>query len=867
MRTFAGPILLTILLFCNQTGLSQPAVRKNAINAGNIYGKLIDSASSRAVSGATIQVFQNKADSLPRKRKEVILSTQVTDKKGEFNIDNLPVTSRLFIRISAIGYRMYEKQVNLDKRNDGHIEAIPAAIIKDLGNIKLSVELSELQNITVSSSRNLLQMSLDKKIYNVERDLSVTGGTAVDVMKNVPSVNVDIDGNVTMRNASPQIFVDGRPTTLTLDQIPADQIAVVEIMTNPSAKFDAGGGGSGILNIILKKNRRAGYNGNVRTSIDSRAKPGFGGDFNIKRNKVNFFAAGNLGYRRIITIVNSRRIDSLPYGLSTITQKNRPLNNSSFSFGRIGMDYLLDNRNTFSVSGNAADGTFKVTDEFDIYRDSIRPMNNFKEYSWRSLNVKAGFRNYGTTLGYKHNFARADRELTADANFNYNENYNTSDYHSALFDSFHVAKPIQGAQKATGGGHSRILTVQTDYTDPFTETQKIEFGLRGIFRSYNNWNDNYLENISSNVFELQPGIGVRYNYRDYVLAGYISYSQQISKFTYQLGMRVENSQYKGIYETRNQNFSTKYPLSLFPTAFFTYKINGHEDLQLNYSRKVNRPGFSQLVPFVDFSDSLNLSVGNPSLKPEFSNLAELAYNNQFNNSHSVLLSLYGKLTEDLITRYQYIDAVINPSKPARYTTYINANRSFTAGLEVTTKDRFISWWDLTSNLNLFHVNINDPQLTGGSENQRFSWFAKMNNSFKLSSSFSVQLSGEYQAKTIVPASSASRNGGSALTLGVPQSTAQGYLKPTYGMDIAIKKDFLKNHTASVTLQFTDVFRTRIYATHAESAGFMQDNSRRRDPQVMRLNFSWRFGKFDIALQKRKNTKNDLDNLQSIQGGQ
>src|SRR5262249_53192933 len=160
-------------------------------------------------------------------------------------------------------------------------------------NIKLTVDEKLLSNVTVNSSKPLVQLAIDRKIYNVDKDISVAGGTAVDVMKNVPSVSVDIDGNVTLRNASPQIYVDGRPTTLTLDQIPADQIQSVEVITNPSAKFDASGGTAGILNIVLKKNRRAGYSGNLRAGIDKRAKVNVGGDINIKQGKVNFFANGN----------------------------------------------------------------------------------------------------------------------------------------------------------------------------------------------------------------------------------------------------------------------------------------------------------------------------------------------------------------------------------------------------------------------------------------------------------------------------------------------------------------------------------------------------------------------------------------------
>jgi len=852
MRIPVATILLTMLLLCGFTALAQPGVRQQAANTGVLYGKLVDKASSRSIEGASVQVIQTVPDSNNRKKNELILSTQLTDKKGEFNIENLPSQGQLRLRISAVGYKVWEDKVVFGKTS-----------IKDLGNIQLSQDAQQLDNVTVQVSKNLLQMSLDKKVYNVEKDLSASGGTAIDIMKNVPSVNVDIDGNVTMRNSTPQIFVDGRPTTLTLDQIPADQVAYVEIMTNPSAKYDASGGGSGILNIVLKKNRRNGYNGNLRANIDSRGKPGVGGDINIKQKKINFFAGGNYAYRKSVTYVNTDRTDTLYNGLAHFSQINNPINRSRFGFGRIGLDYLIDNRNTLSISGNVADGKFRVRDIFNIYRDSLTN-TVFKERALRTLGVKAGFRNYGTALGFKHNFARQDRELTIDGNFNYSENYNTSDYNNYLFDSLYYPKPAQGAQRATGGGHSRLFTVQTDYVDPFTETQKIEFGLRAAFRDYNNWNDNYIENVGMGTYMLLPAIGVRYNYTDMVLAGYASWSQQINKISYQLGLRVESSDYKGRYISRNQSFSNSYPLSLFPSAFVSYKFTEHEELQLNYSRKVNRPNFFQLVPFVDFSDSLNLTVGNPNLKPEFTHLAEVAYNSQYSKGNSLLVSLYGKLTEDLITRYQFIDATINPMKPARYTSYANARNSTTFGLEITGRNRITNWWNLTSNLNLFHVNIKADNLSNTTNNKRFSWFGKMNMNFRLAENYSIQLSGDYQGKTILPAGSPRGGSGGGSGFGSVQTTAQGYIKPYYGADLAIKKEFGKNNAASLTLQWSDMFRSRVYSSYAEGLGFVQDNSRRRDPQVVRLNFNWRFGKFDMALLKRKNSKNDLDNLQNLQ---
>jgi outer membrane receptor protein involved in Fe transport len=330
--------------------------------------------------------------------------------------------------------------------------------------------------------------------------------------------------------------------------------------------------------------------------------------------------------------------------------------------------------------------------------------------------------------------------------------------------------------------------------------------------------------------------------------------------------------------TTKQKFTNQFPVSLFPSAFVTYKIADKQDLQLNYSRKINRPNFFQLIPFYDYSDPVNISVGNPNLIPEFTNLVELGYQYQINKNHSLLATAYGRITNDLITRYQYKDKnILDPTKDSiAYTSYVNANSANTFGLELTSKDKLAKWWDLTANVNLFNTTLKAGSIVGGGSNSQFSWFAKLNNTFKLPKNFSIQLSGDYQAKTILPAGSSSGGGGGRGGMGgmfgggggfgQSQSGAQGYIKPNYGVEIAIKKDFLKNNAASLTLQMNDIFRTKVNATHAESAFFVQDNLRRRDPQVLRLNFAWRFGKMDISLFKRKNLKGEMEGMQNASQG-
>jgi outer membrane receptor protein involved in Fe transport len=846
-----------------------------SMNIGHFYGKIIDASNSKSIDGASVQLLQNKLDTVTKKRKDYILATGISNKKGEFSIENLPVMGSFKLRISAIGYAPFEQKVNFDMNvagaKPGDMSSIVNAVDKDLGNIKMNQDAQQLQNVTVIASAPLLQLNLDRKVYNVEKDMSATGGTAVDVMKNVPSVNVDIEGNVTLRNAPPQIFIDGRPSTLTLDQIPADQISSVEIITNPSAKFDASGGGAGILNIVLKKNRKAGYNGNIRASIDSRGKPGFGGDVNVKQNKVNFFAAAQVGFRKSITTVHTDRLDFLGMKTAMLTQESKPVGEGVFGFGRLGMDYFIDNRNTLSISGNLVRGAFKSRDYIYSSRDTITPTWTKNEKSERNISAKTNFKNTGAVLGFKHNFARANREWTADANFNASENTNTSNYQSYFFYANGAAKPPRvGAEKATGGGKTKFLTIQTDYSDPFTKTKKIETGIRTAIRNFDSWNDNYIQDTITGNFIYLPAIAVKYKFNDVVYAGYASYTQQIKNFSFMGGLRLESSEYKGTLITKNQSFSNQFPLSLFPSLFLTQKLSKKEDLQLNYSRKINRPNFFQIIPFIDFSDSLNLTMGNPDLKPEFTNLVEVTYSNQYATGHSLLASAYGKYTNDLITRYQYRAPNPNPNKPDSviFTSYANAQSSYTIGLELTGKNKIAKWWDITSNVNLYKVAVEASNLPGTSNSDLVSWFGKISNSFKLPKNYSIQLNGDYQSRTLLPANSgrgsSSGGGFGGGIFGQTVSTAQGYIKPVYGADISIKKDFLKNNAASLTLQCSDVFRSKVSATHAENGYFIQDNFRRRDPQVFRLNFNWRFGKFDVALFKRKNLKSEMESMQNMQ---
>lgn len=838
------------------------------MNVGRFYGKIIDSTTNKPLESVSVQLIQNKLDTATKKRKDIVIAGMLTDKKGNFSLENLPVMGTFKLLITGIGYKTIEQKAFFSIKMGGDMSQMMNAVDKDLGNIKLETDTKQLAEINITGSAGMLQMGIDRKIFNVDKNLTSIGGTAVDVMKSVPSVNVDIDGNVTLRNASPQIFVDGRPSTLTLDQIPADAIQSVEIITNPSAKFDASGGASGILNIVLKKARKAGYSGNVRANIDSRARVGIGGDFNVKQGKINFFGNTMIHQPKSYSTLQSTRTNFLSNQSKVyLSQKSAPVNEGAFGFFRGGLDFFADIRNTFTIAGSYVRGKFDNEDIINIIRDTNFVNYSSHEVGVRNSNGNFSFRNYGTTFGYKHNFAKAGKELTADVNYNRSMNENNGLYQTQYFFNNNPKGPMLKEQ-ALGSGNTKFFTIQTDFINPITDKMKFEIGVRGAIRNYSSFRDNLFFSNSAGKYVSIPGLSNNYKFKDEVYAAYFTFSQSIKNFTYQLGARVESSTYTGMQVDKNLEFKNEYPFSFFPSVFLTQKINDKQSLQLNYSRKINRPNFFQLIPYIDFSDSLNLSKGNPDLVPEFTNLLEFSYQVDLNKGNSFLGTVYYRNTNDLITGYLYRDKNPNPARADSviFTSFANANSSFAYGLELTGKIKPAKIWDITANVNLYDSKINGNNIQSDLETQQVSWFGKINNSFKLPKNYSIQFTANYQSKTILPVSGGGGGrggGGGGMMFGGGQlSTANGYIKPNYGFDIAFRKDFMKNNAASLTLSINDIFRTRVYSTHSESIYFVQDNIRRRDPQVARLNFNWRFGKFDVSLFKRKNLKGEQEGMQN-----
>ncbi|MEO7210141.1 MAG: TonB-dependent receptor, partial [Chitinophagaceae bacterium] len=723
---------------------------RKGMNAGHLYGKIVDSKTNKGIELASVQLTGQKFDSATRKMQIGIIATVLTKTNGDFSLENIPVFGEFNMNVSALGYADNSTKVSFGISMKGNKSAnnqadqmmqMMSMIDKDLGNIKMEPTENTLAGVTIqSAAKPFFEMGVDRKIFNVDKNIMSQGQTATEVMRQIPTLNVDIDGKVTMRNATPQLFIDGRPTTLTYDQIPADLIDKVELITNPSAKFDASGGGAGILNIVLKKNIKTGYNGGIRTGIDSKGRATVGGDLSYRHNKINLSLSAGYFPRKSNSnsITDRNNISDTPMD---IYSTDNGTSTGHFAYARASLDYLIDIRNTLTFSYSKAKGEFTSLDDQVI--DSI-VNNNFASYSSRLSNSEFTFNSNRYGLSFKHNFTKTGHDITADANYNASTNTNNANYLTNTFFPNTIPKGLPVQQISEGNGKTDYLVIQSDYENPISENTKLEAGVRAAIRSNNNVSLQSFYNDSTGTYLPVPALNSNYKFKDEVFAAYSTYSFKVKKFRFQLGLRAESSNYNGTLLGKDSSFKVDFPISLFPSTFITYQLADKQDIQLNYSRKINRPNFFQLLPFIDYSDPQNLSVGNAGLKPEFTDLGELSYNITYKNNSNFLATIYGRHTTDLITSFQYVGpSPLNPEDTVVFNTYANASNSWSYGLELTNRINLFKIWDLTVNVNLYNSIINGGATQLNVSNQRISWFGKWNNNIKLPKKFTIQFSGNY----------------------------------------------------------------------------------------------------------------------------
>jgi outer membrane receptor protein involved in Fe transport len=805
-------------------------------NSGHLYGKLVDSA-GKGIGKASVFILKVSVGT-DGKRKEMLVKGLATQGNGDFSAEDLPTNTLLKVKATMVGFSELDQDVTLK----------PPTIEKDLGKLSMTPKSKELEQVVVTASKPAMTMDMDKKVFNVSKDIVSAGGTGLDILKNVPSINVDIDGNITLRGGSPQIFVDGKPTLLTLDQIPSDAIESVEVISNPSAKYDASGGGAGILNIVLKKNRKTGYNGSIRTGIDSYGGLNEGASLNVRENKINVSADINYHGIRDRSKGSLTRTDYSTSPNTFLTENQLDTNRGHAMFGRLGLDYFITNKATLSLTGFMMHFGMGQTSNLKFSTDSLYSSGKVNQYSTEEIASSRSFNGRGLTLGFKQLFAKQKEEWTADASYFGGSGDNNSGYITNYYvpGNTSVLSSSQ-QQQIIGGGKDHNIVLQSDFTDPLTPHLTLEAGLRAALQGRLNINNNYTFDTDSGAYVLVPSAASNYKSNNNVYAAYATVASTIGKFSYKAGLRVESSNYSGTLLNSGQKFSNQYPLTLFPSLFLGQKFGDGEELQLSYTRRVNRPNFFQLVPYTDSSNKLNITRGNPELVPEFTQSLELSYLKTWHANTTLLGSIYYKHTDHLITGYVETDTTAGST--ALINTYINAETSYSMGGELTLQLPVTKWWDLSANINAYKSKINVAAADAIPQQALWSWFGKLNNSFRLPDSWSVQLSGIYQAKSNLPVNS--NNNQQPGPPNLNQSASQGYIKPYYEADLAVKKSLLKNKL-SVMVSWNDILRSRKQDQVTYSTYLSQEYSRLRNPQVVRLSVTYNFGKIDASLFRRKN---------------
>lgn len=784
---------------------------------GQVIGKVIDQASNKGVGFATVGVMHAKDSS--------IVTGVLSQENGDFSIAQL-AAGKYILKINFVGYAPVYKDFSLT----------PQSMSRDLGNFKISPSTAMLKTVNVTANKPAYTMQLDKKVFDVSKSLTSVGGDATDVLKQVPGVNVDIDGNVSLRNGSPTIYVDGKTTPLTLDEIPAEDIARIEVITNPSSKYDASGQ-SGIINIILKKNRKPGINGMLRAGADTRGGNNLGGNVSVYQNPFNL----TLSYFRHER--NSPETTDLTrenlFNNTFLDQHSVGKNNGSFQMGRLGLDYFLDNRNTISFEGGLGGGGFNTSQSV-----LSNYMNNGKtiDSTGQSQTVSSRqFRFLSGDLSYKHNFQKEGHTLTADMSLRkFHTPVTIGSVNTQYFDN--SGKPMPGivSQQTQSAGNGNYFSGQVDYVNPLTDKSKLEAGLKTtISHSSNTYNLYFLNDSGEYIYN--PQLSTDYNSVESVYAGYVQYADQLGKFSYQLGLRGEDYVYSGSIPNQGLTFKPESDkLGLYPSAYLTYKFSDYDQLQFNYTRRVDRPRFWQRFPFINYSNPLALTRGNPDLKPEYTNSFELNYNKILGQTN-FMVSLYFRNTNNMITNYT---EPYNHSADTTISYAINAHSNNVYGGEFTVQTQFTNWWNVTGDFNLFQTNINANVKSQDFSNSRFSWFGKVTSDMKLPADFSLQLQGNYNA---------------------PVPTPQGTTKEFGYVDVGIKKSFFKKKNLTATLTMADIFNTREREfDYTIPNVFVQNSIEKRASRMLRLNISYTFGKQNFQLFKRMANKSQQG---AQQGGQ
>jgi outer membrane cobalamin receptor len=803
---------------------------------GNLKVKIIQQENKQPILGASVTIV-TPTSKAPIKGRQ-------TDNSGVALIDAIP-TGTYSLQVTYVG------MIN----HDADKIQITSNKTLDLGTIELVEAGKELEEVVVQGRVADLQLGIDKKVFDVSQSLVSVGGTAQDLLGNVPTLQVDADGAVSLRGSSSvKILIDGKESAMAgsdvnklLQSLPADAVSKVEIITNPSAKYDAEGQ-SGIINIVLKKNIRTGLNGNVTASAGNYDNYNAGLTLNYRDNKFNYFGSYNFrhgrnlgeGFTKTIGLINGVQD---PNSLVTETENEsfrKGINNSL----RLGMDYYANDKTTLSLGGNLSirDNDRGEDLFYKSYRGQQTPV--ITPRTSRQFEKDLG---YDLSFDFKRELKREGEELTANVTYGNDKEDGTNDYEQTN-PSF-VSKRFNET-----GEKGQNWNFQLDYLLPLGENHKFEAGYRTTLRNSNDFQ--YSDTLANELWIPDYTVSNEFEMKSGVHALYANYQRMLGeRIGLQVGLRAEdaylNTENKSVDPDRiaTGNYSDKGNLDyfrLYPSAFLTYDVNGEGDkVQLSYSRRVQRPRGWQVNPFVSLSDPLNIRQGNPNLMPEDIHAMEMSFA-KFYDKWNFITTAYYRRVNDMTQPLQYdtndpIAAIYLEGKEnATFMRWENVGSRDNAGLELISKVNIFNWWDATANANVYYQRVNPVEIYNINKVENVAWDANLTTNVKFTSTTSLQVKGDYRA---------------------PMKTLQGRMKSMHGVDLALRQDILKGK-GSLLFNVRDVFDKRRFGGDTNLPTRYSDFYHRWSRRTFNLTFSYRFGLQDLTKSKR----NDDRPMDDMEGG-
>ena len=658
-----------------------------------------------------------------------------TDTSGSFIIEGIELGDYL-VKFNLIGYKQSAQKFSV---------TAASALVK-FDNYLQRNDLNFLEAVTVTSQKKLIEKTPQGFIVNAAANITATGGTATDILKNTPTVSVDAEGAITLRGKTPLILINGRNSNLSNpDQIPASSIESIEIINNPTAKYDANAE-SGIINIKLKKNKQNGTNGAVAlgAGLGSRGRINSSFIINQKTKKWNL----GLGYDnrfagRTRKINGGRTNFNLPdeYLLNQNRQDKRleQLQNLKFN-----ADFTPDNKNTFSFE---AIGNMEGQDNNENLNSALYKQNNNLNANTNRHSIEIARSKVAEfSLDYNRKFSNERKALSANISSSINKDRENTDITSQSLDKNNIGTGSPWYQRTHNYENGHVSTAKLDYVFPVSKRASIESGYKGIYRSIHA--DYQTSDLINNVEIINTGASNIFTFNEQVQAAYIQYSSSFGKastenWKYTLGVRAEQVLNDGNTQNNSTKFTNSY-LKLFPTASLVYYHSADEFWKISYGKRINRPGLGQLNPFTDITDSLNPHSGNPNLKPEIIHAIEFGFSKEWNN-YSLSSNLFYRYAINTIRQY----AQLQPNG-ANLSFPVNIGNATTYGIENVFNAKPSSWYDFNASLSLFQQKLNGDNVSMDAVQSAFGWYTKLINNFVPWQNGKIQVTGNYNSAVPTP---------------------------------------------------------------------------------------------------------------------